>query len=135
MGPDAAGHPDISHRRRDLGPILLAVVLWLGAFAFSLSNSGIYNDHFDRISRGRQIARFGELPFRDFFDPGFLATEFSSAAVQLIFGDTLLGELLLTSTFIASGTLFVFLLARRASPSTTMALAAALLGLIAIPRP
>src|SRR4029079_11808904 len=92
-------------------------VFWLGALTVSVSTYNIINDHFDRISRARQIARYGELPFRDFFDPGYFMTEFSSAGLPLLLGDSLLGEILLNTVFIATGATLVFVLARRASDS------------------
>ena len=70
-----------------------------GVFSVScvlhLQTYGFINDQFDRISRGRQIVQYNELPFRDFFDPGYFLTLFTSAAVQVLFGDNLLGEALL----------------------------------------
>lgn len=110
------------------------LVFWLGALAVSISTYTIINDHFDRISRARQIARYGALPFRDFFDPGYFMTELSSAGLQLLFGDNLLGEMLLNTVFIASGAALVFALARRISGSYLGGLVAALLTLFAMPR-
>jgi hypothetical protein len=110
------------------------LIFWLGALAVSVSTYSIINDHFDRISRARQIARYGALPFRDFFDPGYFMTEFSSAGLQLLFGDTLLGEMLLNTVFIASGATLVFVLARRISGAYLGGLVAALLALFAMPR-
>ena len=124
------------------------LVFWLGALTVSVSTYNIINDHFDRISRARQIARYGELPFRDFFDPGYFMTEFSSAGLQLLLGDSLLGEMLLNTVFIATGATLVFVLARRVSdshlggptahrPGLTAhlsGLTAALLALFAMPR-
>jgi len=110
------------------------LVFWLGALTVSVSTYNIINDHFDRISRARQIARYGELPFRDFFDPGYFMTEFTSAGLQLLLGDSLLGEMLLNTVFIATGATLVFVLARRVSDSDLGGLAAALLALFAMPR-
>jgi len=110
------------------------LVFWLGALAVSISTYSIINDHFDRISRARQIARYGALPFHDFFDPGYFMTELSSAGLQLLFGDNLLGEMLLNTVFIASGATLVFALARRISGSYLGGLVAALLTLFAMPR-
>src|SRR5262245_46178993 len=110
------------------------LVFWLGALTVSVSTYNIINDHFDRISRARQIARYGALPFRDFFDPGYFMTEFSSAGLQLLFGDNLLGEMLLNTVFIASGATLVFVLARRISGAYLGGLVAALLALFAMPR-
>jgi hypothetical protein len=113
---------------------LTCAALGLATFCFSLSTVILLDDHFGRISPGRQIAQFGDLPFRDFMDPGYYLTELSSAAVQWIFGDNLLGEALLTSAFIAIGTVLVFVLARRVSSSSLTALAAAVLALLLFPR-
>ena len=110
------------------------LVFWLGALTVSVSTYNIINDHFDRISRARQIARYGELPFRDFFDPGYFMTEFTSAGLQLLLGDSLLGEMLLNTVFIATGATLVFVVARRVSDSDLSGLAAALLALFAMPR-
>ena len=76
--------------------------------SFALATIALTNDHFGRISPARQIAQYGELPFRDFLDPGYFLTEFSSAALLRIFGDTLLGEWLFTSPSWPRGTVVVF---------------------------
>ena len=93
------------------------------------------NDHFGRMSAARQIARYGELPFRDFLDPGYVLTELMSAGVQLLFGDNVLGEILLTSAFIAAGAVLVVLLARRVAPSRTSVVVVGVLVILAAPRP
>ena len=92
---------------------VIGALLWLGAFWLSLVTFAFTNDHFGRISPARQIAVYGELPFRDYFDPGYFLTELSTAGLMYLFGDNLLGEALLTTSFIATGTLLVFLLAHR----------------------
>lgn len=113
---------------------MAAILVWLGAFWFSLATLVFLNDHFGRISPARQIAIFGELPFRDYFDPGYFLTELSTAALMRLLGDNLLGEVLLTTTFIATGTLLVFLLARRLTGSIVAALGSAALALALLPR-
>jgi hypothetical protein len=113
---------------------IVASIVWLGAFAFSVSTYNVINDHFDRISRARQIARYGALPFRDFFDPGYFMTELSGAGLQLLLGDNLLGELLLDTILIAGGVTVVFLLARRVSGSYLAGSTAAVLTLLSMPR-
>src|SRR5215203_4340498 len=99
--------PTAARERIALGAFMLAA-LW-----FCLGTLDIRNDQFGRISPGRQILVLGERPFRDFLDPGYFLTEFSSAAMQWLLGQNLLGEVLLNSTFIAAGCLFVSLLTRR----------------------
>ena len=78
------------------GAVVATTLVWTFALCFSLATYTFSDDHFGRISPARQIARYGELPFRDFFDPGYFLTELASAAVQRVFGDNLLGEMLLT---------------------------------------
>lgn len=111
------------------------VVVWVVALLVTLTTYAFTDDHFDRISRARQIARYGELPFRDFFDPGYFLTVFVSAGAQRLAGDTLLGEMLLTSTFIATGALVVMLLVRRVAPSAVSAVLITALVIVASPRP
>lgn len=111
-----------------------AAVLWLGALWYSLATFVFLNDHFGRISPARQIAFVGELPFRDYFDPGYFLTELSSAVLMRLLGDNLLGEVLLTTMFIATGTLLVFLLAERLTGSVVAALASAAIALLFLPR-
>jgi hypothetical protein len=114
---------------------IVAALVWLGALWFSLATMVFLNDHFGRISPARQIAFLGELPFRDYFDPGFFLTELGTAGLMRLLGNNLLGEVLLTTTFIATGTLLVFLLARRLTGSVTTALATAVIALMLFPRP
>jgi hypothetical protein len=106
----------------------------VGALWFSLATLVFLNDHFGRISPARQIAFLGELPFRDYFDPGYFLTELTSAGLMRLLGDNLLGEALLTTTFMATGTLLVFLLAQHLTRSIAMAVAAAGLALLFLPR-
>lgn len=121
-------HADLTSLRR---PVALA---WLGTFVFSVATFRLLNDQFDRISRGRQIATYGELPFRDFFDGGFFMTEFSSAALLRLTGDTLLGEVLLSACCIATGAAVVLVLAKWASGSWFSAWVTMLLAVLAMPR-
>lgn len=120
-------------RHAILRPAVLCV-LWLAAFVFTVSSFVFYNDYFDRIARARQIARYGEWPFRDFLDPGYFMTEFASAGLQRLLGDSLLGDVLLSSVCIATGTVLVAALSLHASRSLVTALATSLLALLALPR-
>ena len=113
---------------------IVGALLWVVALYLSLGGLVLHNDHFDRISRARQLARFGELPFRDFFDPGYFGSVLASAALQRLLGDNLLGELLLNAAFIATGTVLVLHLATRLSRSSLIGIAAALLALLTMPR-
>jgi len=111
-----------------------AVLVWLGALWFSVATLAFLNDHFGRISPARQIAVLGEWPFRDYFDPGYFLTELATALLMRLLGDNLLGEALLATTFMATGTLLVFLLARRLTGSVVTAVAGAAIALLFLPR-
>jgi hypothetical protein len=112
----------------------LAVSIFVTCAALRFLGTEFTNDHFDRISRGRQILVAGEMPFRDFFDPGYFLMVYASAAVQWLFGDNLLGEGLLSAVMIACGVTFTFVLAARASGSTVVALLLCLLVVATEPR-
>jgi hypothetical protein len=92
------------------------------------------NDHFDRISRGRQILVYGDHPFADFRDPGYFLTLYVSAAAQAVSGGGLIGELVVTSAAIAAAGTVTFYLAAAASGSLTIALLAACLTVVVSPR-
>lgn len=137
MSLPVTAHPGVRNpdpRTRPLMQRAVPVVLWAIVFLLFAINFAPLNDQYGRISPARQIARYGQQPFRDFFDPGYYLTEYSSAALQRVLGDNLLGEMLLDASFIATGVLLVFLLSRRMSRSTAAGLVAALFALITMPR-
>ena len=85
------------------------------------------------LSRARQIL-LGDVPIRDFFDPGLFLQYYLSSAAQFVFGYNLFGEALLTISFVALGTMLVFDLSSRLSGSRWLAAGAALLTVLAYPR-
>jgi hypothetical protein len=91
------------------------------------------NDHFVHLSRGRQIL-LGELPVRDFFDPGTPLLSFASAAALAMSGHNLLGEAVLTITLVALGAALTFYLAARTSQSVLLALVATVIAVVLFPR-
>ena len=109
-----------------------AAVTWL-AFAFRFQAPVFHNDHFEHLSMARQVL-FGELPGRDFFDPGRPLTVLLSAGGQALFGHSLFGEALLTIGALALGAGIVFWLASGISRSITAGLLAALLVIVISPR-
>lgn len=109
--------PLVDDRKRHIVRPAFLAAWWVVAWIVTVATYTFTNDHFARISPARQIARFGELPARDFLEPGYVLTEFASAAVQLIFGDNLLGEILLTASCIATGAVLTIALAGRFAPS------------------
>jgi hypothetical protein len=124
----------VFHARSGLTAAAYAAA-WVAAWIVAVATYGFTNDHFGRISAARQIARYGALPFRDYFDPGYVLTELASAAIQLLLGDNLLGEILLTTSFMATGAVVVIAVARRIAPSRLSVVLAAVVIILAGPRP
>jgi hypothetical protein len=91
------------------------------------------NDHFVHLSRARQIL-LGELPVRDFFDPGAPLLSFVSAAALAVSGQNLLGEAVLTITLVALGAALTFYVAARTSRSVLLALLATFVAVVLFPR-
>ena len=112
--------------RSRLAGASLAVGVFLAAFFFRFNTlggsfGGFTNDEFGYLSRARQI-QAGEVPFRDFNDPGWFLTDCVAAAAQWLGGYNLRSEALLTVGMLALGAAVIFLLARRAAGSTLVAL-------------
>jgi hypothetical protein len=84
---------------------------------------GFTNDEFGYLARGRQI-QSGDLPFRDFNDPGWFLTDSVAGAAQWLWGYTLRSEALLTVGMLSLGAAMTFALARRAAGSVVAALVA-----------
>jgi len=94
---------------------------------------GFANDEFGYLARARQI-QAGDVPFRDFNDPGWFLTDYVSAAAQWIGGYNLRSEAVLTIGMLSIGTVITFLLARRAAGSTIAALVAVAIAVALEPR-
>ena len=129
---DASSHD----RRARFGRVPLGILdlaVFAGTFLFRWLIVEFPNDHFQHLARARQIL-LGDVPIRDFFDPGFFLQNYLSSAAQLLFGYNLYGEAVLTISFVAFGTMLVFHLAARLSGSRWLAAGAALLTVLAYPR-
>jgi hypothetical protein len=108
--------------------------VFAAAFAWLVLTIELVNDHFDRISRGRQILVYGDRPFVDFRDPGYFLTLYTSAAAQAVTGGRLIGEAMVDSAAIAGAVAVTFSLAARVGHSTGIGLVAAIFTLIVAPR-
>ena len=129
---DASSHD----RRARFGRVPLGILdlaVFAGTFLFRWLIVEFPNDHFQHLSRARQIL-LGDVPIRDFFDAGFFLQNYLSTAFQLAFGYNLFGEAILTISFVAFGTMLVFHLSARLSGSRWVAAGAALLTVVAYPR-
>jgi len=119
---------------RSIGPAL-ALVAFSVAFVVCFVYYDVSNDHYDRLVRARQIAVYGDVPFRDFFDPGYFLTLYTSALFIRVFGENLLGEAIINLTGLALGTTIVFAIASRVTRSFVWGSLAALLVVVSEPRP
>ena len=114
--------------RRSVIDVSLAGIVFLTAFFYRFNTlggvlGGFTNDEFGYLSRARQI-QSGDVPFRDFNDPGWFLTDYLSAVAQWLGGYNLRSEALLTVGMLSLGAALTFLLARRAAGSTVVALLA-----------
>ena len=102
-------------------------------FAYRWLTVDFTNDQFVHLSRARQIL-LGDVPVRDFFDPGLFLQYYASAAALSLSGGTLLGEALLTIFFMALGAALVYVLATRLSRSWLIGAAATATAVATFPR-
>src|SRR5262245_50709970 len=111
-----------------------ALPIGLLAFAFRfLTLSSIENDHFVMLARAQQVL-FGDWPVRNFEDPGQPLFYLLTSALASIFGHVLATNVVLCIALQAVAAACTFVLARRASDSTAVGVAAALLVIVSSPR-
>lgn len=120
-------------RTSHLGTLTAVALIAIIAFFYRYLTLEFTNDHFVHLSRAFQIVK-GEVPLRDFFDPGLILQYYASAAVLLWSGHNLFGEALLTAGFIALGSALTFVAAKWFSRSYTIAVVATMIGILAMPR-
>ena len=112
----------------------LAVALGMCCFAYRyLAYSGFPNDHFVTLSRAQQIL-LGEVPVRDFVDPGLPLTYYMSAAFQAVLGGTLLSEAMLVFGALALAAAITCVVAARVTGSYAIAAAVTLMQILVAPR-
>ena len=106
----------------------------IAAFAARYALTGaIENDHFITLARALQVLH-GDLPVRDFEDPGTPLAYLLSTAVAAIAGPSLLANVLLCLVFLAVTSALTYVLAFRSSGSIALGLAAAALTIAVAPR-
>ena len=129
----AAADPVEQRRASPSIDVALALAVFMGAFLFRFLTPDFTNDHFQHLARGRQIL-LGELPIRDFFDPGLIFQYYASSIALLVSGQNLLGEAVLTIGFLAAGAALTYAVAAQLSGSRWIGLAAALIAVMSSPR-
>ncbi len=113
---------------------VIAGAVFIFAFAVRLlSEDYLLNDHFMHLAWSRQILA-GDLPVRDFVDPGMPLSYMVSAAAQMVFGPTELAEILLCSASLALAAALSVVLATRLSGSVLLGLSAGALQVVIGPR-
>jgi hypothetical protein len=106
---------------------------FLLAFLFRYLSYDFNNDDYVPIAKALQILH-GELPFRDFTDPGFFLQIFTTAALQSWFGHNLLSEALVAIFFISLSAALVCYLVGLATGSVALGLLMAVLQFQTYPR-
>ena len=122
--PDAVG-------RRTL--VALSLSAAATTFLYRFLTPEFTNDHFVHLSRAWQILR-GDVPVRDFFDPGLILQYYTSAAALLLSGHNLLGETIVTAFFFAAGAGLTAIVSARLSGSAWIAAATTAVVVMATPR-
>jgi hypothetical protein len=118
--------------------VALCCGVFLTAFLYrfdSLGGSlgGFSNDEFGYLARARQI-QAGDVPFRDFNDPGWFLTDYVSAGAQWLGGYNLRSQAFLTIGMLSIAAVLTFLLAWRAAGSLLAALVAVAIQIALDPR-
>jgi len=98
-----------------------------------LAFGGFSNDHYVHLARAQQLL-LGDLPVRDFVDPGMPLMYGVSAGAWWLWGGSPGTELLLISAAFALGAVCTVVVAHRLSGSLLMAAGAALLEVLITPR-
>jgi len=108
----------------------------IGAVAFAARyalTGAIENDHFITMARALQILH-GDLPVRDFEDPGQPLAYLLSTGAAKLFGPSLFVNVLLCVLLLAMTSALTYLLAWRATASTAIGTLAAMLTIVIAPR-
>jgi hypothetical protein len=112
----------------------LAVVLGVSCFLFRfLTFRGFSNDHYEHLARAQQML-LGDLPIRDFNQPGWPLTDALSALAQVLLGRTAFAEVLLVFGCLAVAAALTCWALARLTGSYTVALVMTLLQILVYPR-
>jgi hypothetical protein len=90
------------NRRRQVVYVAVALVIFVWSFLYRYNDpegsvAGLHDDHYFYLARGWQML-FGDLPDRDFVDPGAPLTFAIEAAVQWLLGRGVWSEMLFCVT-------------------------------------
>ena len=110
-----------------------AAAIFVVAFFYQFTKPSFPNDHFGHLSKA-QLVLDGELPVRDFMDPGLPLTIAISAGLLSLSRGSLFAEALFTMGAISVGVVLVYRLSRRLTASVGLAIWAAACTLAIEPR-
>jgi hypothetical protein len=111
-----------------------AAIVFLFALLWQfLTYNGFPNDHYFHVARARQML-LGELPVRDFVDPGAPLQYVLSAGSRWLFGDAAGPELLVVALGVAVGAAATVIAASWLARSIVVAVGVALMEILASPR-
>ena len=132
---DAAGGRS---RQRQVVYVGVAVVLFVWSFLYRYNDpegsvAGLHDDHYFYLVRGWQML-FGDLPDRDFVDPGAPLTFALEAAVQWLLGRGVWSEMVFCVTALSVASVLTFVAARMLSGSIAIAATAAFMQVALQPR-
>ena len=113
--------------------LALVVGVLAAGFRYLLLNVGFPNDHFVYISGGWQMLS-GDWPTRDWVDPGLPLQFLASATAQAVLGPTLFAEGVLVSLGFGVAAALTTVVVRRLTGSVALAVAAAALEVLILPR-
>jgi hypothetical protein len=113
--------------------VALAAAVFAGSLFFRLATFSITNDDYLHLSLAQQVI-LGDLPVRDFVDPGELLYYHVSAAAQVLFGRNLRSEVLLDLLMLSTGYALVYVLAFRATRSHVLGVLTTFVIVLLVPR-
>lgn len=114
--------------------LVAAVALFAATLAWRLLTfTGWTNDHYAHLALAQQML-LGDVPVRDFVDPGWPLMYLLSAAGWWLAGNAIWVEWAISSVALGLGTVFTVLAAQRLSGSLAIAVLAALYQMLISPR-
>lgn len=113
---------------------IAAAALFMTTLAWRLLTfSGYTNDHYGSLALAQQML-LGDLPVRDFADPGWPLTYLVSAAAWWIAGNAMWVEWAIVATALAVASAFTVIAAHRLSGSLTIAVLVTIVQILVSPR-
>jgi hypothetical protein len=113
--------------------VAAAIVFFFALLWQFLTYNGFPNDHYFHVARARQML-LGELPVRDFVDPGAPLQYVLSAGARWAFGEAAGPELLVVALGVAVGAATTVIAASWLARSIVVAVGVAFLEILASPR-